>query len=290
MIQIHPTNSQRDDNWLECHLRALQNKYFRDVDSGYPICVRFGRRAKRRFGSISARQGICYITINGWFRHSEIPEYVVDATLAHELAHYVHGFGSGLQRQHAEPHRGGVVEEELRQRGCFHLEQQAKIWRDTQWPDFYATHIKNMSYSRVATSERNRQTWEAYLKQPGFRTEKDLKQLLCSLVNRFGLSTPPFQVTWLSASQRQTGLSYRNAGEEMVQLHGLLAHPKVPESVLVFELACWLAMSRAGKRWTKIEQVLKEVGLWELSRQALHWRRYHWTRHRKTHHPLIRRK
>lgn len=279
----------RDDAWLESRLRALQETYFQDVPAGYPIRVQFGRRAKKRFGSIAACKGVCRITINGLFRRTDVPEYVVDATLAHELAHYVHGFGSGLRRLHAAPHRGGVVDEELRKRGCFHLERQAKAWRESCWLTFYAAYAAAPAPSRVTTAEQNRREWDAYLNQPGFRTEDGLKMLLRRLANRFGLAEPPFQVAWLAASLRQTGLSYRFSRERMVRLHGLLANPRVPEAVLIFELACWLAMGQVGRLWGRIEQALKDAGLWDDAQQALHWRRYHWTRYRKAHHPLARR-
>ncbi|HXG23446.1 MAG TPA: hypothetical protein VNJ09_02735 [Chthonomonadales bacterium] len=136
---------------------------FQDGRSGLPIHVQFGLRAKRRFGSITARKGVCCIIINGLFRHTDVPEYVVDATLAHELAHYVHGFGSGLQRLNAAPHRGGVVDEALRKRGCFHLEQQAKALRESRRPDSYASHAAGSAPGRVTTAEQNCRKWNAYL-------------------------------------------------------------------------------------------------------------------------------
>ncbi|HXG23447.1 MAG TPA: hypothetical protein VNJ09_02740 [Chthonomonadales bacterium] len=68
------------------------------------------------------------------------------------------------------------------------------------------------------------------------------------MANHFGLAEPPFQVAWLAASLWQTGLSYHFSRERVVRLHGLLANPKVPEAVLVFEMACRLAMGRVGRQ------------------------------------------
>src|SRR2546427_12688437 len=109
---------KRDNLWLASRYRHLWSTYFLGARTGYPIDVKFGRSARYRYGSIFNRGRKCHILINGLFAHPEVPEYVVDATLVHELAHYVHGYASGLPKLHACPHRGGVIDKELERRGC----------------------------------------------------------------------------------------------------------------------------------------------------------------------------
>src|SRR5918912_973139 len=131
---------RRDHAWLQARFRHLWDTYYSDARIGYPIEVKFGRSARYRYGSIYNTGRQCRITINGLFAHPEIPEYVVDATLAHELAHYVHGYGSGLPKLHSHPHRGGVIDKEMQRRGCFFLEEKAGAWRRENWQSFYERH------------------------------------------------------------------------------------------------------------------------------------------------------
>jgi len=120
----------RNNAWLENRLNRIWQKYFPDVKRTNPIIVRFGREAKYRFGSIRLdfRSKISFITINGSFRRNSLPVQVIDHTLAHELVHYAQGFSSENRRLHRYPHRGGVIDEELRQRGLNHLVLFYKHW------------------------------------------------------------------------------------------------------------------------------------------------------------------
>src|SRR3990170_4088575 len=120
----------RDNLWLEKRLNTIWKKYFSDVKRTNPIVVRFGRAAIYRFGSIrlSFRDKISYIYINGNFRKLKFPSQVVDHTLARELVHYAQGFSSVNPRLHQFPHRGGVIDKELKSRGLDHLVKFYKSW------------------------------------------------------------------------------------------------------------------------------------------------------------------
>jgi hypothetical protein len=278
--------SFRTDEWLQERLHSLWETFFRDAQKGYPMEARFGARARYRFGSIVGRHGVCLIRVNGLFAHPDVPEYVVDATLAHELAHYVHGYGSGLKKRHAHPHRGGVIEEEMAQRGCLFLEEKAERWRRQRWQAFYADHCQD----RLARSQERRQksqnTWQAYLETPGFRTEEWLNVRLQTLSAAFGLTEPPFRVTWHRATLRQNGVSYYYPREKVVRLHGLLADTRVPEAVLSYEIAYWIAYHQAGKEWERILTAMRQAGLSRTVERALSWRRRAWTRVLRSRHPL----
>ena len=120
----------RDNAWLENRLNNIWKKYFADVKRKNPINVRFGRNALYRFGSIrlDRRTKSSFITINGNFRSNTLSVQVIDHTLAHELVHYAQGFSSKNPRLHRYPHRGGVIDKELRERGLNHLVLFYKNW------------------------------------------------------------------------------------------------------------------------------------------------------------------
>jgi hypothetical protein len=276
----------RTDAWLQARLRTLWETYFRDAEKGYPIEARFGARARYRFGSISARQGVCLIRVNGLFAHPDVPEYVVDATLAHELAHYVHGYGSGLKKQHAHPHRGGVIEEEMARRGCLFLEERAEQWRRQQWQAFYAEQCRDRLARSGERRRRAEERWQAYFATPGFRSEAWLQERLQPLSAAFGLTAPPFRVAWLRATLRQKGVSYYFPREKTVRLHGLLADPRVPEAVLCYEIAYWLAYHQAGKEWERILTAMRKAGLSDTAQRAISWRSRAWSRALRSRHPL----
>ena len=136
----------RDNSWLADRLGSIHKEFFSDVPIHNLILVRFGRNSRTRFGSIIARprkgadQPVTYITINSLFKDETVPEYVIDATLAHEFAHYTHGFHSPLERKHKFPHQGGVVDKEIVTRGGGHLLSQQNAWIKQEYPGFLRKH------------------------------------------------------------------------------------------------------------------------------------------------------
>lgn len=126
----------RDDNWLHQLLDETWDHYFRDIPQDNIVRIRFGRLAKTRLGSISldrSEKDISIITLNGHFRDSSIPEFVVQATLVHELTHYAHGFNSPHQQKQTHPHAGGVMKREFADRGALELYLKQKRWLKTNW-------------------------------------------------------------------------------------------------------------------------------------------------------------
>ena len=70
-----------------------------------------------------------------------VPETVVDATIAHELCHYAHGFASPLPRFSKFPHKGDIVDTELIRRGLKdQLEFQDK-WLKQSWNSLVGERI-----------------------------------------------------------------------------------------------------------------------------------------------------
>ena len=253
----------RDSAWLEARLELLWTTYFHDVAIGFPITASFGRRARRRFGAITARNSNCFITINALLQSHEAPEYVIDATLVHELAHYAHGYGSGLPKRYADPHRGGVVDAELRKRGCYFLEERAELWRKRYWEAFYSEHAGDIVEAEHRRRNGSADRWGEFLACIDRRREFELVGYLINLRAQFGPAAQPFAVEWLHASLRQTGLSYHYSAENTLRVHGLLADRTVPQEVVLFELAFWMAAGLVGNNWKSIEPMIRQAGLGE---------------------------
>lgn len=131
----------RDDNWLFLKLDEIWDNYFPEMPQENNVKIIWGRRAKNRLGSIKKGQKIgnhfeTIITINSLFKDEKIPEFVVVGIIAHELAHYAHGFNSPLERKFANPHEGGVVHKELKQRGLEKIMKDQKIWLKENWRSY----------------------------------------------------------------------------------------------------------------------------------------------------------
>jgi len=127
---------KRDDAWLQQLLDKIWDNYFSDVAQENDVRIVFGRRAKRRLGSISldpADRTTSIITINSLFKLPDVPEYVVEATIVHELTHYAHGFSSPLEQAQRHPHAGGVMRREFAERGLLELYLQQKRWLKSDW-------------------------------------------------------------------------------------------------------------------------------------------------------------
>lgn len=136
----------RDNKWLKEKLVGVWQRYYSDVTPKNEVIVRFGRNARTRLGSIKfgrrKENPRTYITITGLFRDPEIPEFVIDAVLAHELAHYAHGFFSPHEKLHRYPHQHGVVDKELTTRGLGDILIMQKRWLKKNWREYLRHHAK----------------------------------------------------------------------------------------------------------------------------------------------------
>jgi hypothetical protein len=129
---------RRDEAWLQGILDKIWDNYFPEVEQVNDVRIIYGRRAKRRLGSISldpADRKTSIITMNGIFKKETVPEFVVEATVFHELTHYAHGFNSPLEQAQAHPHAGGVMRREFAERGLLELYLQQKRWLKANWPE-----------------------------------------------------------------------------------------------------------------------------------------------------------
>ena len=127
----------RDDLWLNSRLEQIWQFLFPEVIKENKVIIRFKGRWKNKFGHISKRGEHSEIVVNGLFRHEDVPEYMIDLTIAHELIHYMHGFNSPLPKLYEHPHKGGIVTRELRKRGFSHLLVKEKYFLKDKWIGMY---------------------------------------------------------------------------------------------------------------------------------------------------------
>ncbi len=135
--------SERSNAWLRRHLTYVWDCFFPDIPQTNGVEIEFARRWKTRLGMISLSESrqTTYIGINALLRDPLVPESVCTITIAHELVHYAHGFGSPLPRKYTHPHHGNVVTRELMWRGLGKDLQQYKQWISHHWYTLYYSTV-----------------------------------------------------------------------------------------------------------------------------------------------------
>ena len=145
----------RDNKYLENLLYDLWENNFCDVGRLNLVTIKYGKYSKRQLGSIKMikdkqtfykylkkynlskdifeSKTVSLINITRYFSYDYIPEYVVRATIAHELCHYTHGFSSPLKKRYRYPHQGGIIRKELESRGLYDEYKSSKRWLKDHW-------------------------------------------------------------------------------------------------------------------------------------------------------------
>lgn len=140
--------------------------YFADVSRPNEIKIEFGRNARTRLGSIRklTSSSRCHpefisgsrnkfgmtqhfasqIIITGYFKDERVPEFMIDAVIAHELCHYAHGFSSPLPQLFRYPHQGGAVDHELIKRGLGDILIAQRKWLKTEWKNIIGPVRRNL--------------------------------------------------------------------------------------------------------------------------------------------------
>lgn len=123
------------------YLDKIWQTYFADVPRVNQVDIAYCRPWKRRLGLIrlSLDNTTSFIGVNALLQLLRVPEYVLITTIAHELTHYAHGFGSPLPRLYEHPHANNVVKNELEGRGLSETLGLCNEWIDKEWFSFYDT-------------------------------------------------------------------------------------------------------------------------------------------------------
>ena len=128
----------RDTVWLENRMNQIKDMLFPDLEFKNQVSIRFKGKWRNKFGHIRMlKDKSTEIVINSLFSNNDVPEYVIDLTIAHELAHYLHGFHSPLERKYNHPHKGGVVTKELVKRGFGYLVKRERYFIKNEWVKIY---------------------------------------------------------------------------------------------------------------------------------------------------------
>jgi hypothetical protein len=129
------TSAPRDQTWLNGQLERIWSSWFWDVERITPVSIRYVRPWRRRLAVIYLTDGDrrSFIGVNRLLSDQRVPYTVCLVTIAHELVHYAHGFGSHHPRRYRHPHRGNVVQRELTRRGLgaelrFYTEWTNEVW------------------------------------------------------------------------------------------------------------------------------------------------------------------
>jgi len=127
---------------LNVYIDSIWQKHFPDIPRINEVQIAYAYPWKRRLGLIrlSLDNTTSFIGINALLQHLSLPEHVLITTVAHELAHYAHGFGSPLPRLYQHPHANNVVNRELEKRDLGELLRLCDEWIDKQWLAFYQLH------------------------------------------------------------------------------------------------------------------------------------------------------
>jgi hypothetical protein len=129
----------RSHTWLVEQLNSIWSQHFADVERLNTVTISWGKHNRNRLGAITAKGGTAAnperseIRINSLLRNPEIPEIIAQQTIAHELAHYTHGFCSPHPQKYRLPHQGGVIEKELQARGLGDVYNEAEAWLKANW-------------------------------------------------------------------------------------------------------------------------------------------------------------
>lgn len=150
----------RDDAWLETRFDQLWQLFFPDVEKR-DVKIRWKGRWKNKFGHISRKDGVSQIVVNKLFRDVRVPEDVVKLTIAHEIVHYAHGFHSHLPKMFAHPHKGGIVNKELKKRGFGYALKLERQWIKQEWWKLYDELYGAQRRVRVAQHVAARQVEES---------------------------------------------------------------------------------------------------------------------------------
>jgi hypothetical protein len=128
----------RSDIWLKSRLENIWKVLMPEVNRQNIVNIKFKGNWKTKFGHIKRlKDGSTEIAINNLFRNEQIPDFIIDTTIAHELIHYMHGFHSPLPKQFTHPHQGRIVDKELKNRGFDLLLKLEKDWVKNKWWAIY---------------------------------------------------------------------------------------------------------------------------------------------------------
>jgi hypothetical protein len=147
------------DNYLTRKTASLIRENFGERGVTNLLVVKTGKRWKRTLGHIKPFEHSEYgslIEINSLLFDLDVPEYVLDYVIMHELTHYFQGFASNHEKKFLNPHRGGIVEKELERLGWKEIQEKSDKWIKENWDSIL---LKNKIDPKV---KRKRRGWKKF--------------------------------------------------------------------------------------------------------------------------------
>ncbi|MBI2148249.1 hypothetical protein HYU23_01075 [Candidatus Woesearchaeota archaeon] len=133
----------RNNEYLRVKLEEIWINAFSDIEKKNNINIMFKGKWKNKFGHIKKlNNGDSEIVINGYFKDDNIPDFIINLTIAHELVHYSHGFNSPLPKLFKHPHKGGIVNKDLKKRGFTELIKLERKWVKNEWREIVKKEFK----------------------------------------------------------------------------------------------------------------------------------------------------
>lgn len=154
------------DQYLARRTAELIRENFAERGVTNLLVVKWGKRWPRTLGHIKTLEHRDFgstIEINALFKNPDVPEYVLDYVLMHELVHYFQGFGSNHEKKSRHPHKGGVVDKELDRLGWKEIREKGEAWIKANWRDTLVRHgaVKRPRKTKVLTPKKFIMSWRS---------------------------------------------------------------------------------------------------------------------------------
>jgi hypothetical protein len=152
------------DNFLAKRTAELIRENFSHKGVTNFLVVKTGGKWKRTLGHIKPLKdssGDSLIEINSLLFDLDVPEFVLNYVIMHELTHYFQGFCSNHEKRHRHPHKGGVVEKELERRGWKEIQEKSDKWIKNNWDKIL---LKNDIDPTVKRKTRKGIKWKSFFR------------------------------------------------------------------------------------------------------------------------------
>ena len=162
---IKMVSSSDYDQYLARRAASLIRENFGERGVTNLLVVKWGKRWNRTLGHIKTLENKDFgseIEINSLFKNPDVPEYVLDYVLMHELVHYFQGFGSNHEKKSKHPHKGGVVDKELDRLGWKEIREKGEAWIKANWRDTLVKYgaVKRPRKVKVLTPKKFIMSWK----------------------------------------------------------------------------------------------------------------------------------
>ncbi len=157
------------NNYLAKKTAQLIRENFSEKGVTNLLIVKTGKKWKRTLGHIKPckEENKCnvefgsIIEINPLLFDLDVPEYILDYVILHELVHYFQGFASNQERKHRHPHKGGVVEKEMERLGWKEIQKKSDKWLKENWSNILKKNNIDPSVKRKRRSIKFR-SWKSF--------------------------------------------------------------------------------------------------------------------------------